>query len=74
MLDVFYVTLMLAAFLLYVSKRYASAGIGIGLSALAKLDGVLGAPAIFVHWLFSRRQKHSWRFMLTAVMSVVTFI
>lgn len=74
MLDVYYVALMFAAFLLYVSKRYLLAGVGIGLSALAKLNGALAAPVVFVHWLFSRRQKHSWWFVLTAVFSVVTFV
>jgi dolichyl-phosphate-mannose-protein mannosyltransferase len=74
MLDVFYVTLMLAAFLLYVSKRYLLSGVGIGLSALAKLDGALAAPVVFMHWLFSKRQKHSWWFSLTALFSIVTFV
>jgi dolichyl-phosphate-mannose-protein mannosyltransferase len=74
MLDVYYVTLMMAAFLLYVSRRYILAGVGIGLSALAKLNGALAGPVVFVHWLFSRRQKHSWWFALTAVFAVVAFV
>jgi dolichyl-phosphate-mannose-protein mannosyltransferase len=74
MLDVFYVTLMMAAFLLYVSKRYLLSGVGIGLSALAKLDGALTAPVVFIHWLFSKRQKRNWWFSLTALFSIVTFV
>ncbi len=74
MLDVFYVTFMIAAFLLYVSKRYLLSGVGIGLSALSKLDGALAAPVVFVHWLFSKRQKRSPWFGLTALFSIITFM
>ena len=56
MLDVFCVTFMLAAFLLYVNRRYISSGIAIGLSALAKLNGALALPVVFIHWVFSRQQ------------------
>lgn len=74
MLDVYYVTIMFAAFLLFINKRYLLAGVGIGLSALAKLNGALAAVVVFIHWLFSRRQKRSWWFALTAVFTVVTFV
>ena len=74
MLDVFYVTLMLAGFLLYVSRRYVTSGVAFGLSALCKLDGALGGPVVFIHWLFSRAQKHSRWFGVTAIMTIVTFL
>jgi predicted membrane-bound dolichyl-phosphate-mannose-protein mannosyltransferase len=71
MLDVFYVTLMLAFFLLYLHRQYLLSGVFIGLSALAKLTGVLGAPALFVHYLFTRTRRSAW-FAMTLVMAAVS--
>ena len=73
MLDVFFVTFMIGAFLLYVNRRYISAGIAIGLSALAKLNGALAAPVILIHWVFSR-QRRSWWFFITAFFAIITFV
>ncbi len=73
MLDVFYVTLMLAAFLLYLYRQYLLTGIFIGLSAVAKLYGALGAPVIFIHWLFSKT-KRSWWFLVTVIAAPVSFV
>jgi dolichyl-phosphate-mannose-protein mannosyltransferase len=73
MLDVFYVTLMIAAFLLFVSRRYISSGIAIGLSGLAKLSGAMAGPAVFIYWLFSRRPR-SWWFLLTVFFAVLVFV
>lgn len=73
MLDVYYVTLMMAAFLLYASRRYLSSGIGIGLSALAKLNGALAAPVVLMHWIFTRKGRSLW-FGLTGLFSVLTFV
>jgi dolichyl-phosphate-mannose-protein mannosyltransferase len=76
MLDVFFVTFMLAAFLLYLYRRsftYFFSGIFIGLAGLSKLFGALGAPAIFIHWLFSRVKKSYW-FLITIVMAPASFV
>ncbi|HTY82212.1 MAG TPA: phospholipid carrier-dependent glycosyltransferase, partial [Dehalococcoidales bacterium] len=73
MLDVFFLTFMMAAFLLYMSRQYIASGFGIGLSALAKLDGALAAPIIFIHWLFSR-QRRNWWFFLAAFFAVFAFV
>jgi len=73
MLDVFYVTLMLAFFLLYLQRHYVLSGIFIGLSALAKLYAAMATPAIFIHWLFSRPQRSRW-FALTVVLAPLSFI
>jgi dolichyl-phosphate-mannose-protein mannosyltransferase len=73
MLDVFYVTFMMAAFLLYVNRKYISSGIAIGLSALAKLSGALAGPVVAFHWLFTRR-KRSWWFFLTAFFAIIVFV
>jgi predicted membrane-bound dolichyl-phosphate-mannose-protein mannosyltransferase len=73
MLDVFCVTLMIAGFLLYVCRRYINAGIAIGLSGLAKLNGALAGPVVLIHWVFSRR-KRSWWFILTAFFAAVAFV
>lgn len=73
MLDVYCLTFMMASFLLYTSRRYAASGVAVGLSALAKLNGVLAAPAMFIHWLF-RRPGRSWWFALTVVLAPVAFV
>jgi dolichyl-phosphate-mannose-protein mannosyltransferase len=74
MLDVFYVTFMIAAFLLYVSRKYISAGVGIGLSTLSKLSGFFGGLTVVINWIYSRRQARDKRFVWTIVVSVVVFI
>jgi dolichyl-phosphate-mannose-protein mannosyltransferase len=73
MLDVYCLTFMMAAFLLYASRQYAASGVAVGLSALAKLNGALAAPAVFIHWLF-RRQGRSWWFALTVVLAPIAFV
>jgi dolichyl-phosphate-mannose-protein mannosyltransferase len=73
MLDVFYVTLMLASFLLYLCREYVTSGIFIGISALAKLYAALGSPAIFIHWLFSKN-KRSWWFFFTVILAPLSFV
>jgi dolichyl-phosphate-mannose-protein mannosyltransferase len=73
MLDVYCLTFMVASFLLYASRQYAASGIAVGLSALAKLNGALAAPAMFIHWLF-RRSGRSWWFVLTVVLAPIAFV
>jgi predicted membrane-bound dolichyl-phosphate-mannose-protein mannosyltransferase len=73
MLDVFFVTLMLAFFLLYLSREYVLSGIFIGLAALAKLYAALGTPPLLIHWVFSRTRPSRW-FILTVILAPVSFI
>ena len=73
MLDVYFLTFMVAAFLLYAYRRYINAGIAIGLSALAKLTGALAGPVVFMHWVFSRQGRSKW-FFLTVVFAVIAFL
>jgi dolichyl-phosphate-mannose-protein mannosyltransferase len=73
MLDVFFVSLMFAFFWLYLNRQYLLSGIFVGLSALAKLYGAMGTPALFLHWLFTRT-KHSRWFALTVVFSIVSLV
>lgn len=73
MLDVYCLTFMLAAYLLYAGRQYAASGIAVGLSALAKLNGALAALVLFIHWLF-RRQGRSWWFALTVVLAPMAFV
>ena len=73
MLDVYCLTFMMAAFLIYASRQYAASGIAIGLSALAKLNGALAAPVVFFHWLFRRQGRSRW-FAFTVVMAPVAFV
>ncbi|MFC2060179.1 glycosyltransferase family 39 protein [Chloroflexota bacterium] len=72
MLDVSSVTLMLCAFLLYLHGGYLKSGICVGLSALAKLTGVLAFPAIFFHWLLTGRRQRQ-RFLLSVLVALVSF-
>ncbi len=73
MLDVFYLTFMMAAFLLYVNGRYITSGIAIGLSALAKLSGALAGPVVALHWIFTRRGR-SWWFLLAGFFAILVFM
>jgi dolichyl-phosphate-mannose-protein mannosyltransferase len=72
MLDVFYVTFMMASFLLYAYNRFAASGIAVGLSGLSKLNGALSGPAVAIHWLFSKTGRSKW-FMLTVILAIVVF-
>jgi dolichyl-phosphate-mannose-protein mannosyltransferase len=73
MLDVFYVFFMFAAFLLYLARRYISAGIAVGLSALGKVLGALAMPVLIIHWFFTKFQRSRW-FSLTIALSAITFL
>lgn len=74
MLDVFYVTIMLAAFLLYLQRRYIATGVAVGLSALAKLSGALAGPVVGIHWLFTRGWRDNKWFLITIFFAIVVFI
>ncbi len=73
MLDVYCLTFMMASFLLYVGRKYAVSGVAVGLAALAKLNGALALPVVFIHWLF-RRQGRSRRFGLAVVLAPAAFV
>ena len=66
MLDVYSLAFMLCAFLLYLNRGYLLSGISVGLSALAKLSGILALPAILIHWFFTGRTRPRW--MLASVL------
>ena len=55
--DVFYVTLLLLAFLLYLRGRYFSCGIAMGLSLLCKVTAALGIAVILLHWVITHRRE-----------------
>lgn len=73
MLDVFYVTLMFAFFLLYLYRHYLMSGVFIGLSALAKLYAALGTPVLLIHWLFTRTKTSRW-FIATVIFAPLSFV
>ena len=73
MLDVFSLTFMLAAFWLYLSKRFVLAGAMVALAALAKLTGALALPVLVLHWLFTSRKDAS-RFVCMTAVSFVLFL
>ena len=72
MLDVYYVTFMMASFLLYIYGRYLTSGIAIALSALAKFNGALAGPVVGIHWLFSKKGRSKW-FMITVIAAILLF-
>jgi len=57
MLDVFYVTLMLLGFLLYLQGNYLSCGVVMGLSMLCKAMALLAILAVVLHWGLTRRHE-----------------
>lgn len=73
MLDVFFVTLTLAFFLLYLYRQYILSGIFIGLAATAKLYAAIAAPPLLIHWLFSRTKQSRW-FAATVILAPISFI
>jgi dolichyl-phosphate-mannose-protein mannosyltransferase len=73
MLDVFYLTFMLAGFLLYASRKYVGAGAAIGLSTVSKLPGFFGGLTVLFDWIFSRRQQRTNKIWVTVIVSVVVF-
>ena len=76
MLDVYSLTFMLGSFLLYLQGRYKLSGVSVGLGGLAKLSGALAFPAIFLHWLFTRRAnfRRIFTMMLLAPISFLTLM
>jgi predicted membrane-bound dolichyl-phosphate-mannose-protein mannosyltransferase len=56
MLDVFSLTFMLAAFLLYLHGKYPLSGMSLALSGLCKMTGLFGLLPIIVHFLIFRRK------------------
>jgi dolichyl-phosphate-mannose-protein mannosyltransferase len=73
MLDVFFMTLTLGFFLLYLNRQYILSGVFIGLSALAKLYAAMGTPAIFIHWVFTKTRQTKW-FIATVILAPVSFL
>ena len=73
LLDVYMVTFMLAAVLLYLDERYLLSGIFIALSAECKLAGGLIIIAIFLHWVIYRRDKWKW-FAGSLVVAAFSFV
>jgi dolichyl-phosphate-mannose-protein mannosyltransferase len=73
MLDVFFVTLTLAFFLLYLYRQYIFSGLVIGLAATAKLFAAMATPPLLIHWLFTKTKHTRW-FILTVVLAPLSFI
>lgn len=73
MLDVYFLTLTLATFLLYLWQKYTLSGVSGGLAVLTKLNGALAIPTIYFHWLFFRRSKPI-RFLIGLVLAPVSFL
>ncbi len=72
MLDVFMVTFMLGAFLLYLHRKAFTSGLSFALSTLAKTTGVFAAFTIFIDWLLDRQRK--WQsLIILGVSAVVSF-
>jgi dolichyl-phosphate-mannose-protein mannosyltransferase len=73
LLDIFMVSFMLAAVLLYLDGRYLLAGVFVALSAECKLTGVLIIFALIFHWVIYRRDH--WRaFAGSLVLAAAAFV
>lgn len=73
MLDVFSVAFGFLALWLYLSDRWTLAGLAVGLSALAKLNGALFILAIGLHWLLTGYKKPA-RFLGSMLVAPVSFV
>ncbi len=73
MLDVFSLAFTLLSFWLFLKGKYWLAGLAVGLSALAKLNGALAIVVIGVYWLITRRAKF-YEMAMTAVVAPVSFL
>ena len=73
MLDVYSLTFMFLSFWFYLKGWYIKAGLTVGLATLVKLSGVLALPVIFLHWLFTRRDR-KLRFIVSPVLSITSFV
>lgn len=76
-LEVFWFTFMLLAFLLYLNGRYALSGISFALCALSKMTGVLGIVVVVVHWFAVRNRGRRYAFRsvgLLILSSLVGFL
>jgi dolichyl-phosphate-mannose-protein mannosyltransferase len=71
MLDIYSLTFMMAAILLYLHSNLVASGLCAGLSALAKLNGILVLGIFFFFWLFSERRK--WQDIVVPVVVAVFF-
>ncbi len=74
MLDVYYVTFMMAGFLLFAGQKYVRAGVAIGLSTLSKLSGFFGGLTVVLDWIYSYRHRRHRRFVWTVVAAIAVFI
>jgi dolichyl-phosphate-mannose--protein O-mannosyl transferase len=73
LLDVYMVTFMLAAILMYLDEQYILMGLFVALAAECKLVGALILIALCLHWLFYRRNK--WKeFFAGLVVAAVSFV
>jgi predicted membrane-bound dolichyl-phosphate-mannose-protein mannosyltransferase len=73
MLDVFFLTLTLAFFALYLYRQYVLSGLFIGLAALAKLFAAMAAPTLAIHWFFTKTKQTRW-FALTVILAPISLL
>ena len=73
MLDVFFLTLTLAFFALYLYRQYVLSGIFIGLAALAKLFAAMATPALVIHWFLTKTRQTRW-FALTIIVAPISLL
>jgi dolichyl-phosphate-mannose-protein mannosyltransferase len=69
LLDIYMVTFMLAAVLMYLDEKYIWCGVFIALSADCKLAGALIFVAIFIHWAIYRKDK--WKMMVGLIIAAI---
>ena len=73
MLDVYYLTFMLAALLFFISRKYFLAGILAAFSMLSKLNGSAILGVFFLYWLLT--EQNNWRQIVVPVITAsVSFL
>lgn len=73
MLDVFCVSFSMVTFYFYLRQKYLTTGLFAALSVMAKLNGALVIPVVFLHWIVTRRDK-PLNFLLALCLSPLFFV
>jgi dolichyl-phosphate-mannose-protein mannosyltransferase len=74
MLDVFFITFMLASFLFFLNRRCVLSGTSLALAGLCKLPGLFGILVILGYWVIARKRSDVGKMGLLLVSTAITFL